>query len=289
MTEEMVHANGVELCMESFGQPDDPPLLLIGNSLLEWDAGLCERLAAGGRRVVRYDLRDTGRSTTVDPAKPAYTLRDLAADAAALLEALGLKRAHVAGRGPGGWIAQLLALDHPERVRSLTLIGTRPTAPGRADADLPDHDAAVMAELFGGPKPDWTDRDQAVDAMARRAELLSGGGDHDEEAARERAGRVFDRVAPASPGVHQANQLGTVFASLKCGPRWRERLGGIEAPTLVVHGETDPFFPLGNGEALAREIPGARLVTLPRTGAVLTPAAWGTCSAAVLDHVGRAH
>jgi pimeloyl-ACP methyl ester carboxylesterase len=115
--------------------------------------------------------------------------------------------------------------------------------------------------------------------------VLSGGGDYDEKAARGRAGRVFDRVAPASPAVQMANQRGTVFASLKCGPRWRERLGQIQAPTLVVHGEKDPFFPLGNGEALAREIPGARLVALPRTGAVLTPAAWKRVAAEMAAHV----
>jgi pimeloyl-ACP methyl ester carboxylesterase len=275
------------LHVETDGPDDGSPLLLIGITVLDWDDALVAALAAGGHRVVRYDLRDAGLSTTRDPGKPEYTLRDLIGDAAAVLDALEIPSAHVAGIGPGGWIAQLLALDHPERVRSLTLIGTRPTAPGRADADLPDHDAAVMAELFGGPKPDWTDREQVVDAMARSARVLSGGGEHDEEAGRERAGRVCDRVAPASPAVQMANQRGTLFASLKCGPRWRERLGRIKAPTLVLHGETDPFFPLGNGEALAREIPGATLVTLPRTGAVLTPAAWAAVTAAVSDHTGR--
>ena len=111
-----VEANGVALGIESFGD-DDAPLVLLagGTTMLSWPDALCERLAAGGRRVVRYDLRDSGESTTTNPTAPSYTLRDLAADAAALADALG-GPAHLAGIGVSGMVAQVAALDHPARV-----------------------------------------------------------------------------------------------------------------------------------------------------------------------------
>jgi len=273
--ERLVRVGDVQLCVETFGEPGGEPFLLIGNTMLTWPAAVCERLPGF---VIRYDLRDTGRSTLVDPDKPAYTLRDLVADAAGLLDALGVPRAHVAGFGPGGWIAQLLALDHPDRVASLTLIGTRPTAPGRSDPDLPEHAPELMRHMRSAAEPDWTDRAAVVEAMTDAARVLAGPGPFDEAAAREHVGRIFDRsVAPdgVDPrAVHRSNQTGTAFASLRSGRRWRERLGEIRAPALVIHGADDPFFPLGNGEALAREIPGAELVVLPGAGQVLQAADW---------------
>ncbi len=286
----LLEGNGVQLHAESFGNPGDPPLLLIGNSMLEWDRELCVLLAAGDRLVIRYDLRDTGQSTTVDPDAPDYTLRDLAADADALVDGLGLPDAHVAGRGPGGWIAQLLALDHPDRVRTLTLVGTRPTSPGKADDDLPDHAPELMAALFSRPQPDWADRAAVVETMLAGARASAGSGGFDEQAARERFGAVFDRTAAALPegvdlgAAQRASQQGMQFAAMNSGGRWRNRLGQITAPTLVVHGEDDPFFPIGNGEALAREIPGARLLRLPGVGQELPPRAWDAFTTALLDH-----
>jgi pimeloyl-ACP methyl ester carboxylesterase len=142
-----IKVNGVELCVETFGDPADPPVLLIGVTMLSWPDGLCAALA--GRYVVRYDLRDAGQSTFVDPDAPTYGLRDLVTDASELLVALDLGRTHVVGMGVGGFIAQLLALDHPDQVASLTLVSTRPVAPGPVDSDLPDHAPEVMAQLFG--------------------------------------------------------------------------------------------------------------------------------------------
>ncbi|MFE3076169.1 alpha/beta fold hydrolase [Nocardia tengchongensis] len=254
-----VRANGVELGIEGFGRADDPLILLVGGTtMLSWPEALCEGLAVNGRRVVRYDLRDSGASTTLDPLNPGYGLRDLAADAAALVEAVGARAAHIGGVGVGGMVAQVAALDHPEKFSALTLVGTRPVAPGPADADLPDHDPAVMAALFSRQLPDWTDRD-AVAAFA--AEGAEARGD-DPEDARAKAARIWDRTPSSDPAVHQANQLGLVFSRIDCAPRWRERLGELDMPTLVVHGSADPFFPVGNGEALSAEIPAARLLVL---------------------------
>ena len=258
-----------------------PPVLLVGTTVASWDDAFCARLT--GHRVVRYDLRDTGWADVVEPRAPAFTLRDLVADAAGLLPG----PAHVVGLGVGGWIAQLLALDHPASVATLTLIGTRPTAPGPNDPDLPEHGDDVLAYLVNATEPDWTDRTAVLDHMTEHARHLAGPGRFDEIDARARAGRVFDRAAGRGAAVQRASQAATVFAALDCRPRWRERLGAVIAPTLVVHGAHDPFFPLGNGEALAREIPGAGLLVLPDTGAGLPGHTHQRVATAILQHIGR--
>ncbi|GAA4436237.1 alpha/beta fold hydrolase [Actinokineospora soli] len=249
----------VTLGVEDFGDVGAPLVVLIGSpTMLSWPDDLCDALARGGRHVVRYDLRDAGASTTVDPDAPAYTLRDLAADAAALAKGLDDRPAHLAGVGVGGMVAQVAALDHPDAFAALTLVGTRPVAPGPVDDDLPDHDAETRTRRFAVPMPKWTDRAAVAEYIAAGAEIS---GDDPAEA-RARAERIFDRTQGKARKFHMANQLGMVFAKLDCAPRWRERLPEIAVPTLVVHGRRDRFFPVGNGEALAREIPNARLLVL---------------------------
>ncbi|MEV0173255.1 alpha/beta hydrolase [Streptomyces sp. NPDC050803] len=274
-----VEVNGVVLGIESFGD-DDAPLVLLagGTTMLSWPDALCERLAAGGRHVVRYDLRDSGESTTADPEAPAYTLRDLAADAAALADALGGGSAHLAGIGVGGMVAQVAVLDHPGAFSALTLVGTRPVAPGPPDDDLPGHDQAMMRRLFARPKPDWTDREAVAEFAAGGAEIR---GD-DPVAARAIAGRIWDRTPGTAAAVQLANQIGLVFSRLDCKPRWRERLPEIKVPTLVVHGRRDRFFPVGNGEAITREIPGARLLVLKEAATAIPGAAVGEVAEAML-------
>ena len=275
----VVSANEVALDVESFGD-DEAPLVLLagGTTMLSWPDALCIRLAAGGRRVVRYDLRDSGQSTTADPEAPAYTLRDLAADAAALAVALGGGPTHLAGIGVSGMVAQVAALDHPGAFSVLTLVGTRAVAPGPPDADLPDHDQAAMSRLFAHEMPDWIDREAVADFAAAGAEIL---GDDPVEA-RTVAARIWDRTPGTTPSIQMANQLGTAFSKLDCTPRWRERLPEIGVPTLVVHGRRDLFFPLGNGEAIAREIPGARLLVLEEAATVMPAAAAGKVAEAML-------
>ncbi|MEU0941374.1 alpha/beta hydrolase [Streptomyces canus] len=265
-----VNAKGIDLGIESFGDHDAPLFLLAGGTtMLSWPDALCERLAAGGRRVVRYDLRDSGESTTTDPMAPAYTLRDLASDAAALADALGGGPAHLAGIGVGGMVAQVAVLDHPDAFSALTLVGTRPVAPGPVDEDLPDHDQATMGRLFARAMPDWADREAVAAFVAAGAKIL---GD-DPVAAHAIAARIWDRTPGTAPPVQMANQMGVLFAGLDCQPRWRERLPEIEVPTLVVHGRRNQFFPVGNGEAIARDIPGARLLVLEEAATAIPHAA----------------
>jgi pimeloyl-ACP methyl ester carboxylesterase len=274
-----IEANGVTLGVAHFGDMAAPLVLCAGGTtMLSWPDALCESLAGGGRHVVRYDLRDSGASSTVDPEAPAYTLRDLAADAAALARELDDRPAHLAGIGVGGMVAQVAALDHPEAFSALTLAGTRPVAPGPVDDDLPDHDAATMDRLFSRSMPDWSDRDTVAEYAAAGAEILG----NDPAAARAVAERIWDRTPGTLPAVQMANQLGMVFGRLDCKPRWRERLAELALPTLVVHGRRDPFFPVGNGEALAREIPGARLLVLERASTAIPDAAAGEVATAML-------
>ena len=146
MTERMVQVNGVELCTEPFGDPEDPPMLLVqgvGASMLWWDDGLCRTLSGAGCFVIRYDHRDTGRSISYEPGHPGYTGADLLADTAGVLDAYNVPDAHVVGVSGGGAFAQLLALEFPDRVRSLVLISTTAATP--ADRELPEPTNAVPA------------------------------------------------------------------------------------------------------------------------------------------------
>lgn len=272
--------NGVTLSIESFGNASAPLILCAGApTMLSWPDSLCEALALGGRHVVRYDLRDSGASSYCDLKNPAYTLRDLAADAVALASHLDDRPAHLAGTGVSGFIAQVAALDHPQAFSALTLIGTRPVAPGPADDDLPDHDKATMARLFSRKKPDWADRDAVADHAAEGARILGA----DPVGARATAARIWNRTPSQLPAVHEANQLRMVFSRLDCRPRWRERLAELTVPALVVHGRRDPFFPVGNALALAREVPGARLLLLDHASTEIPDSAATEVAAAMLD------
>ncbi len=277
--DEMLQVNGVELCVETFGDPDDPALLLVmgsGASMDWWEEDWCARLAAGGRFVIRYDHRDTGRSVSYPPGAPPYTLRDLVCDAVAVLDVLGVERAHVVGMSMGGAIAQLAALDHGDRVASLTLIGSSPAGPGAPD--LPSMPPDAVERFASIEAPDWGDRAAVVDhvvAVARAS--ASPSGTFDEAAFRALAGRVFDCTTSMEASM-------TNHAVMESGDGWRERLPTLDVPTLVLHGVDDPVLPYGHGLALAREIPGARLLALERTGHELPRAAWDVAIPAILAH-----
>ena len=152
-----IEANGVELSTEAFGNPHDPPILLImgiGASMLWWEEGFCRMLADGGRFVIRYDHRDTGRSVTYEPGRPEYTGADLLADAARVLDAYALAAAHIVGVSAGGAFAQLLTLDATDRVLSLTLISTTPAVPIKRELPPPSRRSSDGSSRRHG----WTGR-----------------------------------------------------------------------------------------------------------------------------------
>ena len=165
-------------------------------------------------------------------------------------------------------VAQVAALSYPDAFSALTLAATRPVAPGPVDHDLPDHDPTLSSRLFARPMPDWSDRDAVAEFVAGNAALRG----NDPVVARAVALRVWDRSPSTAPAVQMANHLGMVFARLDCRPRWRERLSDLDLPALVVHGREDPFFPVGNGQALAREIAGARLLVLEQAATAIRDA-----------------
>lgn len=275
-----VVADGVELCAEAFGDPGDPAILLIAGascSMDWWAEGLCARLAAGSRLVIRYDHRDTGRSTHYGVGAPSYDLADLAADALRVLDRFGVAAAHVVGISLGGMIAQRLALEHPERVGSLTLMSTSPAGPGGPrNPDLPPMSAELMARFAQpGPPVDWDDPAAAIEGILAIQRSFAGSCALDEAWVRALAGRVFDRTASMAASM-------TNHGLIDHGEPIRSRLAEVVAPTTVIHGTEDPLFPFGHAEALAREIPGARLVPLPGVGHQMPPAAhWDVVVAAI--------
>jgi pimeloyl-ACP methyl ester carboxylesterase len=276
--ERLVHANGVDLCVESFGDRADPAILLImGRSAAMdwWEDELCERLAAGGRFVIRYDQRDTGQSVHYEVGAPQYDGNDLVADAIGLLDAFDISRAHIVGMSMGGAIAQVAALDHPDRLASLTLVATSPAGP---DPDLPNMAKETVERFTAIAAPDWSDPRSVVDHGVELARV-SAGDEFDEAAVRA----LWERVVARSIDV-EASFVNP--GAIEMGGRWRERLGDVRAPTLVIHGTHDPVFPPGHGEALANEIPDAELLLLEGAGHELPPPTWDVVVPAILRHTG---
>jgi pimeloyl-ACP methyl ester carboxylesterase len=273
--EHMVTVGEIELCVSTFGARRQPPVLLPSTSRLCWEDRFCARLAGAGRFVLRYDIRDTGRSTAYPAGAPGYSLRDLASDLIGLLDVFELPHAHLVGFSVAGWICQLAALDHPDRASALTLINTRPTPPGPPDPDLPEHSDRVMEFFHTFPRPNWSDRTAAIEYSVEQSRICSGTNGFEEQEARRQATRMFDRTTDMAASI-----LNLAYAD--AGDRWRERLRELTVPTLVAHGTDDPFFPYANGEALAREIPGAALLPLPGIGHELPSSAWDQLLTAML-------
>jgi pimeloyl-ACP methyl ester carboxylesterase len=277
LAERMIEANNVELCTESFGDPADPPILLImgvGASMLWWEDGFCRMLAGGGRFVIRYDHRDTGRSVTYEPGRPCYTGANLVADAAGVLDAYGLAAANIVGVSAGGAFAQLLAIDFPERALSLVLISTSPAT--HSDRELPPP-VEAFGRFVSTMEVDWSDRESVLEYLVGYSRMLAGGQrPFDEQAMRDLVRRDLERARD-----FRAAQNHDVLPD---GQSSAKPLSSISAPTLVIHGTADPMFPIAHGEALADEIPGARLLLLEGAGHGVDRADWETIVAAILEH-----
>jgi pimeloyl-ACP methyl ester carboxylesterase len=281
MSERMIRADGLSLAAQAFGDPARPPLLLIMGgmaSMLWWPEAFCERLADHGRYVIRYDNRDTGRSTQYPPGGPRYTFADMVDDAFRVLDGHAIPAAHIVGMSLGAMIGQVAALKYPSRVLSLTAISSSPV--GTDTSHLPQFSEAFMAQMEAAEKVDWSDRAQVIACMIEDSRVLAGTA-HPFEEAQVRAfiERDYDRAG----GYLSA----TNHASLKIGDEWRGRLHEMKAPLLVIHGTADPVYPIEHGMALAEAVAGARLVRLEGGGHELHRAHWDEIIAAIVAHTGR--
>jgi pimeloyl-ACP methyl ester carboxylesterase len=288
-----VTANGIDLFYEDFGKPTDPAILLVmglGTQGIAWSQSFVDRLVDGGFRVIRYDNRDIGQSTHLEGARAvhplrailgtkfgfgfpvAYTLKDMAADAVALLDALGIQRAHVVGASMGGMIAQLLAAEWPERVLTLTSIMSSSGAPG-----LPGPTPEVRKLMMRKPRNDL-DRATAVRLGVEVQTAIS----YPDPA---RAPDAFARLAGESYD-RGFNPLGTrrqLLAIMHDGDR-TQRLSRITAPTLVIHGAADPLIPFDHAEDLAKRIPSARLEKVEQMAHDLPPSQLDHVASLIVDH-----
>ena len=291
MAEQFADVGDVTLCYETFGDPADEPLLLVmglGTQMIAWHEDFCALLAERGFHVIRFDNRDVGRSTHFEDVPPpglrtlalrspvgaAYTLSDMAGDAAGLLDALDAAPAHVVGASMGGMIAQTVAAQHPGHVRSLVSIMS---ATGSRWTGQPAF--RVLPVLLRRPP---RGREAFIDNVVRTFGIVgSPGFERDEADLREMAGRSYDRGGdPRGVG----RQLHAILAS---GNRTPD-LARIEAPTLVVHGTKDRLVAPSGGRATARAISGARMLTIDGMGHDLPRGAWPQIADGIVDNARRA-
>jgi pimeloyl-ACP methyl ester carboxylesterase len=277
--------NAIEIEYETFGDPEGAPLLLIaglGVQMISWDERFCELLAGRGFYVIRFDNRDSGLSSWMDAAgaphildvvsgevAPPYRLEDMADDAVGLLDGLGIRAAHIVGASMGGYIAQLVAINHPERALTLTSIMS---GPGGPDAPAPTPEAAQLLIL-----PPAATREERIEQGMWGRKLLKGSADpYDEDFERARVARAIDRAYnPAGSG----RQLAAVLVA----PSRLERLKSVRIPTLVIHGVDDILVPIENGRQVAAAVPGSHLVELEGMGHNLPERVWPQVADAIAD------
>ena len=280
-SKQILEANGVDICVETFGESSDTAILLImgSSATMEWWADeFCERLADGPRYVIGYDHRDTGESVSYPPGAPGYTGEDLTCDALGVLDALELPSAHLVGLSMGGGVAQELAIDHPDRVESVTLISTSPAVPRPGKSPLPSMSAEAQARFADISEPDWSDRAAVIDYMVELERACAGSIPFDETRFRDYAERAYARTRNVRSMLTNHD---LIHGS---GSPKERRLDDIRAPALVVHGTEDPLFPHEHGIALADEIPGAELLTVEGMGHELPNAVWDRVIPAIVEH-----
>lgn len=271
--EATVKVNDIEIVYDSFGKQSDPPMLLImglSMQMIGWDEPFCVELAKRGYWVIRFDNRDVGLSTKFEEAgipdlmelmlkaqqgeviEAPYTLSDMAADAVGLLDVLNIDTAHIVGASMGGMIGQTIAINYPERVKTLTSIMSSTGNP-----ELPEPEPEALSILITTPP---SERAENIELSVEAWRVLNGPKfSLDEDLIRERAGRAFDRCYyPAG----SARQISAILAS---GSR-KEDLRNVKVPTLVIHGDADPLVPIEGGKETASSIPGAELLIIEGMG-----------------------
>jgi pimeloyl-ACP methyl ester carboxylesterase len=287
-------ANGIEIEYDTFGTPADPAVLLVmglGGQMTAWEEGFCELLASHGRYVIRFDNRDVGLSTKLDdtdvdvaavvmaalagePLPPVpYTLSAMSDDAFGLLDALGIERAHIVGASMGGMIVQTMAIEHPDRVLTMTSIMSNT---GEQEYGGPTDDAMQM---LMAPPP--ADRTEYIESSIRAWKIIGSPRYTDEAKVRARAAASYDRSF-YPPGTNR--QVGAVAAS---GSR-AEGLRQLRVPTLVIHGRADPLIQLTGGERTAELVPAANLLVCNDMGHDLPEPLWPLIADVIVSHTAHA-
>ena len=280
-----------EICFDEFGSPDDAALLLVNgyrSQMINYEPAFCELLASHGFRVIRFDNRDVGLSgktpgdlpifgmkdgRAVLTGTPPYTVSDMAADGMAVLDELGIERAHVFGMSMGGMIVQVMAINHPDRVLSMTSMMSTTGNPNLRAQATPEALAALASVPPG-------DREGYIEHSAKTRRAISGPL-YNEDAARKKAAENYDRCFYPQGAAFQ------MAAVVSDGDR-TQRLAGVTSPTLVIHGRVDPLFPLDGGEATAAAVPGAELLVLDEMGHDLPELLWPQIASAVARVAARA-
>jgi len=279
-------ANGIQIEYDTFGDDTSPPVLLImglGVQMTLWDPAFCQAIADAGYYVIRFDNRDIGLSTWFDDAGTIeladllggtavapYSLADMAADAAGLLDALGIESAHIVGASMGGMIAQTFAIEFPEKTRTLTSIMST-TGDGAVGQPSPDALGALL-----GPVP--TSRDEAIERSVQTSKVIgSPGYPYAEADLRAYAGAEFDR------SFHPAG-MSRQLAAVVTQPDRTAALSTLNVPTLVVHGADDPLVDPSGGRATANAVPGAQLKIVPGMGHDIPPALYGEIVASLVEN-----
>ncbi len=288
-----IHANGIDIYYEESGPADAPVILLVmglGTQMIAWPDELIQGLVGKGYRVIHYDNRDVGLSQRMDgaaagslvwamiasrfglPVKTAYTVSDMAKDGAALLDALGIDKAHIVGASMGGMIVQLMAANHPDKVLSMTSIMSSSGKPG-----LPGPRADIRKRMMT-PRPANPTKEEAVKLGAEVLEAISfADPTRTPTAFVDMAARAFDR------GYYPMGMKRQLLAIVADGSRV-DRLKKISAPTLVVHGGADPLVPKEGSEDIARHIPGARLEIIDEMAHDLPPSQVGRMVELIAGH-----
>lgn len=278
MNERLIKIDEIHICTDSFGEPVNPAILLImgaQSSMIWWEEEFCRRLADEGRFVIRYDNRDVGRSTTCEPGQPNYTFEDMADDAVGVLDAYKIDQAHIVGMSMGGMLTQIIALRHPKRALTVTLLSTSNFAP-----HLPPMEEKVMAFFSNMGAVDWTNEQSVVGFAIDRSRILAGSKHpFDENKVRLLTIKDFTRSKdPASMTNH---------ALLSGGESYLARTGEIDVPALIIHGTEDPIIPYEHGQNLANRIPGSVLLTLEGTGHELHCEDWDIVIDSIAKHTGK--
>lgn len=272
--------NGIDICTESFGNPTHPAVLLIMGamcSMVYWDEEFCQRLAKTGRYVIRFDNRDVGRSIAYEPGNSQYTVIDMANDAVGVLDAYDIDQAHIVGMSLGGMIAQIIAIKHPLRVLSLTLIASSIFGSDNNNRNLPPMDKSILDYHANAATLNWSDEVAVTNYLVSGSRLLCGSKHTFDEK------RVYKQVTTE---MKRANNLLSMFnhALLKGDESYEGKLKGINVPTLVIHGTEDKILPYEHGLALVDEIPNATILTLTGTGHEIHSDDWDNIIYAISNH-----